>query len=241
MIAAAVLLIMTPLFKNIYYNVRMDKLLKNIPCESENIPYIMEFGTLHTPDKEISLEYLLSEETGDENVRIYEVFCVTNGKAYFVYEATEWILTSFDLSTEEFELCCSFSGGETRYGYTLDSDRFSEYGKRHGYYLDGKIILNNYTDVLVFDVRSETHEKIPYEEYSFPKYVPLCEVENIGGEQKLTLFSEFGERSFTLADMAKTSEGIAAVYSLKGPSHLGQRLYLSGQIFISNVGQKYGW
>lgn len=201
----------------------MDKILKNIHCESENIPYIVEHGTLHTPDKEINLNLLLSEKS-DDNIDIENVFCVANGKVYFLYGSIEWKLASLDLSTEEFEIYCSFSDGETIYnsfskclyedGKYL-TDLFAEYSKRHSYYLDGKIVLNNYTNVLVFDVSSETYEEIPSEEYSFPEYSPLCKVEYVDGEQKLTLFSDSGERAFTLSDMAKTSDGIATIYSFK--------------------------
>ena len=68
----------------------MDNLLKNIPCESDNIPYIAEYGTLHTPDEKINLELLLSKKLGDDTVRIKDIFCVANGKAYFVYGTKEW-------------------------------------------------------------------------------------------------------------------------------------------------------
>ena len=223
-IAGLLALLLMPLFRYIYYNSKIEKLLENIPCESESVPYVFEYGILHTPEKKINLEHLLSKKTGDDTVRIDDVFCVANGKVYFVYGAKEWRLASFSLSTGELEQYALLSDGETRYDsgfkYFYDegirhTDRFAEYSQRHGYYLDGKIILNNYSEVLVFDVASETYEKMSSAEYAFPKYEPLCEVEYIDGEQKLTLFLDSGEKVFTLGDMAKTSEGIAAIYSLK--------------------------
>lgn len=226
--------------------------LKNIREESSELPNYVVYGVLYSDYGRIYVPSICEKKSKERYLD--EIFCIKNGKAYLMYAdysegARCWVLASVDLETSELQTCCELPNAAKIFDVNFSND----YMERDGYYLEGKIVLNDRQTVLEYDVESQNLETYDYYEYDFPK----CTVygEYIDNETvQLNLGNSI--RRYTLEEMAEKSDSIAKIFALKnektwcGDSYLyrffaddnvqfiGDKVYTIGNCF-NYSGQAY--
>ena len=207
--------------------------LRNISSETDSAPSIVVYGTLYTKGETVPISQLCKER--NKNYHLYDVFCVVKGRAYFVFadrnEASRiWAIGSINLSTKEFYEHSRFRNAQEVYHH----DHSSPYKDRNGYYLDGKIILNDKMTVWTYDIDSEVANSCSYEKYDFPYLHTTGEAINAHG---LSVKAATLDESFTLHEMSQNSESIARIAALDKKKTWNGESYLQG-FFSDNCVQE---
>lgn len=186
--------------------------LENIRQESADIPNYVVHDMLYSEYGITDIEQICQEQ--NKYYYVSEVFCIRNGKVYFMYENhiselnDDWYVGSIDLETSEFRTCCEMPDAEGKYYI----DFKNPYRERSGYYLEGQITLIDYDTVLVYDIDADTSRTYAYKDYEFPE----CTVygERTDSETICLNIGDFS-KSYTLQQMAEKSDAIAGIYALK--------------------------
>lgn len=189
----------------------IETTLKNISKESDNIPCCVINGRLHMADKNINISQILRNQ--NEGYALKEIFCVTDGKVYFVYSihsttVRNWVIASINLETGRIEEHSQFTGPKEIYQRKF----YAPYQERNGYYYDGQIVLSDSNTVLVYNLGNDKQEQYSYDIYSFPQQGIYGEIID---SQTVNLHIQEDLYSFNLHDMSETSKGVALIYSLR--------------------------
>lgn len=226
-IIVTVLFVLVLILSVFFPRVKLDKWLETLANESDGIPAYVVFGVLHTETDEINISQKCREQ--NKNNSLQEIFCIAEGKAYFVYvdmtAAHTWTIASLDLKTMEFRDICQFLSAKGIYR----DEHYGDYGKRNGFYYDGQIILSDFTSVLVYDIHRNVTSWYDYNTYAVPRRMIYGEVVK---EQTLCLHINDYTRTFTLQEMAENSDGIARIYALKDKETWNGSSYLVS--FLNN-------
>ena len=189
--------------------------LKNVSQEVEKIPVFVDYDTVYAGADEYNLRILCG---GND---IGEAFFVHDGKIFFEYNSydikagtSDWHIASVDMETEEVQTYCVLNDAKDGYHKNLSED----YIKRDGFYINGKIVLNNDQEVLEYDINSQKIQKYSYEEYDFPS-------REVSGEalDKTTIqINKNGEvKTWNLETMSEKSPGIRKIEGVKNLVSIG--------------------
>ena len=207
--------------------------LKNVPPETNVKPSVVVYGTIHTDGKTIEISQLCRKH--DKNYILYDVFCVQNEKVYFMFAdrnkaARTWVIGSIDINTEAFYEHCRFSDAQEVYRH----NHSSPYNNRNGYYIDGRIVLNDRVTVLSYDITSQHVYTYPYDDYDFPHTYIVGEATSTS---EISIKTGTINKSFTLQEMAENSESIADIVELDQEKTWSGATYLQG-FFSDNCVQR---
>ncbi len=179
-----------------------------IPEVNESVPYVTN-GVVHHGNDKISV----SEICRKNNYTLNEVFCISKSSVYFTCtsatkEKRDWIVMCWDYKTNELKELFTLSDANTVYSINISS----EYKERNGYFYDRKIVLNDFLNVITYDITTHVLNEYEYEEYVFPNL--FCQSEVLDSNTiRINIGNE--SRTFTLEYMASHSKGINVIYSLR--------------------------
>ena len=196
---------------NIWWKQECDSPLNEIFSETEDIPAYVLWGELYVGDSAVNIREICNEK----GYILEEVLCVKDGNIYFVCDVPfeeNWCLAIgiVNLVTLDFQI--KYKEPELFLGKSYCPTYAKDYKEKNGYYYNGKIVLNNQKDVVVYSVDSGEIQRYEYIEYEFPErfvYGKCIDNHTI----KLHLGNDV--RQYTLEDMAADSKGIAQLYELK--------------------------
>lgn len=183
--------------------------LKNIPQESSEIPSYVAYGSLYSDYGKTYVNSICRKN----GYYLLEILCVKDGKVYFIYsgayeEKYYWMIGDIDLVTLEFHKCYDMADPAESYEIQF----WKNYKERNGYYLDGKIVLNDHQTVLEYDIESQNLQTYDYHDYNFPKRAVYGEYIDY---EAVRLNLEDSVRTYTLEEMAEKSDSIAQILALK--------------------------
>ncbi len=178
---------------------------------TDDVPPYMIYGTLYDNNQEIQIARLCRKE--NSNYSLQEVFCINERKVFFICSdadqySRDWLISSINLDTLDFEICYRFSKAAEIYTQKTSSD----FKSKNGFYYDGKIVLNDHSTVVVYDLKTGAISNYAPTEYTYPVH------ENVGkcidGE---TLELTIGGIStvHTFKKMSEGNESISKIYELK--------------------------
>ena len=212
-----------------------DATLKNAAAETQNIPAVVVYGTLYVDNDEFDISGFCRK--WNKNCSFREVLCVIDKKAFFVCSETDsstrnWILASIDLQSMNIEEIMCFRDASMPY----EVKRNIQYKEQNGYYKDGKIVLNDYKKVMLYDIYAASVIQYKYDEYAFPEMHLEGEVID---SQTILLYLEQGNQVFSIEDMAHSSNGIKQILQLQNKRTWSGLNCLSG-FFSENSIQSLG-
>lgn len=205
--------------------------INNIASESEDIPYTVSYGSLYKGEKLISLFDLCEKQ----NTEYENTLCIFHNKVYYVCtglnEEKYWQLNSLDLTTLDEQECLRIDNPNAIYGRYSVGD---EYSKKNGYYINGRIVMNDFVSVWEYDMESGSITKYAYDKYTFPEmkvYGEYIDAETI------KIHTENWEKTFTLNEMSQESTGISRIYSFKTRKNWEDKPYITD--FFSSTSIQY--
>lgn len=210
-ILVSLLVILAPLFAILIPRMMIEEKLKDIDVETDKVPVIVVDGTVYINRDEVDIWKICKKQ--NNNFVLKEIFCIAEGKVYFIYSgnpsAYTWTIASVDLITKEIRDLSQFSNTKIKY----DSNSFNgEYKDRSGYYCDGKIILSDRVMVHEYDILSGEAKQYAYGQFAFPQRTVYG---NSIDNQTLELYMNNTVHTFKLSDMAERSKGIQVLQKLK--------------------------
>jgi len=144
----------------------------------------------------------LSEHISDTKYNVLQVFCINEGKIYFLCEYndstdTHWCIASIDLDGGDFKKHTDnvFLGT-----YTIDFT--IPYDERTGYYYDQTIVLTDFKKLIEYDIRNQTFIVHDYEKYQHPQKNISWNIEN---NEKITFHTQTKDIVVNKENFAKSN------------------------------------
>lgn len=208
-----------------------QKALDAIPCSQQHLPYYVINGTLYKENALVDVSALCKKY--NEQFSLKDVLCISNKVAYSVCSiptegGVNWVVVSVDIENKVVNEACTLFDARIVYWH----DHVSQYSERNGYYHDGKIVLNDFVTVLVYDLETGNISQYDYEGFSFP---PRLVYGQCIDSQTVQLHQGDTIETFTLQDMAENDEGISKLYAMKSRKTWGKTGYLDGFFSESSV------
>ncbi len=180
-------------------------------------------GILYYEDKQIDVSKLCKRTNSDYSLT--EIICFYGERIYFVYSSVtetnhEWSIAYIDVNSMDVTTVCTMFDVKTAY----KRNNISDFRERNSFYYNGELVLNDFTQILVYNIESNSTKQFIYSDYVFPD-------RSIYGEclDSHTIKLHNGDVSsvFSLQDMAKTNDSISKIYSLNSKNTWDNTSYLA--------------
>lgn len=196
--------------------------ITSISCESEKIPYVVACGRIYKGEKVISIFDLCEKQ----NKSYQNTLCIFKNRAYFICLESDqtnhyWSISSVDLNSLDIQTHFMFKNPAKAYSKYTSSEEYSE---RNSYYIDGKIVLNDFISVWEYDLNLSFSKEYSYDRYDFP----IREIYGVtANDSAIKIHTPQWEKTFTFYDMSQESVGISTIYSFKDRKMLNNRPYIT--------------
>lgn len=160
-------------------------------------------------------EYDLFELAQKQNEEYYAsaVFCIYDNRIYYVIshaELAKWYIASCCLNnTNDFKIHTELPNTPALYPVGYNNE---DYKKKSGFYYNNKIVLNNGTDLLEYDLIIGSTNMYDADSYTFPSDTVIG---NVLDGQTVEIRENGIVTTYTLNDMAETCSDIAQIIELK--------------------------
>ncbi len=231
-------------------------------AESEYVPCVnvsmldLDSETTVNMDKQLGNDY-----------NVYEVLVIYNSRIYFLYKdynavAVEedkqvWNLASMNVNDyKDIEICYSgeFGGAGDDFGSPKKLLYTNEYSDKSGFYYGGKIILNDKSRIIEYDIESKEVTEYNPGDFEYPKNEYHYTIQDDRQSILLTDLESGYEKLITIDDMANSTYGadllklkeetIKGSETLKTDRFFNNVQFINGEVYIicdviNDWGQSY--